>query len=331
MSTRIEGIVDKVSDAEQFSTVEWVLGKGPITNFVQSTVDSKIKANLEFQGKAGLPAKVVRKSRGYCCEWCNNLIGEYDYPDVPPDVYRRHDNCNCIVTYYPGDGRKQNVHTKAWEVEEPEVLEERKTVGLVDAPTGAEREILATAMQDADDAKAPKEFVGDFEQFEELDLTEQEKALSEELLEMSKADDNEHGFVIAENGDIRPCNGEHGRVKMPIFETDGDNVTLLHSHTSEALPSVADLVRMSYKRVSKSVVITINGDTFTIERGYGILPTEDEIRKVVFEIDTEVSKDLTMWPGFYDYTYEEKQYLLLRESFIRVCRHFEWTITGGKI
>ena len=127
MSTRIEGIVDKVSDAEHFSTVEWVLGKGPITNFVQSTVDSKIKANLEFQGKAGLPAKVVRKSRGYCCEWCNSLIGEYEYPDVPPDVYRRHDNCNCIVTYYPGDGRKQNVHTKAWNAEDPVTLGARKT------------------------------------------------------------------------------------------------------------------------------------------------------------------------------------------------------------
>ncbi|CAG7589950.1 hypothetical protein PEPTYR26121_01104 [Peptoniphilus tyrrelliae] len=38
----------------------------------------------------------------------------YEYPDVPKDVYRRHQRCKCTVDYLPGDGRKQDVHTKKW-------------------------------------------------------------------------------------------------------------------------------------------------------------------------------------------------------------------------
>ena len=46
-------------------------------------------------------------------------------------MVRRHDNCDCIVEYYPGDGKKQNVWTKEWKYEkESDKIEERKLQGL---------------------------------------------------------------------------------------------------------------------------------------------------------------------------------------------------------
>ena len=72
------------------------------------------KANTDFQYQAGLSPKVIRISSGNCCEWCDSLEGEYYYPDVPDEVWQRHKNCNCVVEYDPGDGRRQNAHTKEW-------------------------------------------------------------------------------------------------------------------------------------------------------------------------------------------------------------------------
>ena len=130
MSTRTQVILDRVS-SEKFSGVRWILGDGVITNYMQSFVDDTMKRNAEFQSRAGVSPKIVRKSPTKCCPWCDALVGEYKYPDDVPDmVYHRHDNCNCIVEFYPGDGRKQSVwgSPNKWEPAEPEVLKERRKV-----------------------------------------------------------------------------------------------------------------------------------------------------------------------------------------------------------
>ena len=111
---RIEGFINKLSAAENFDEVLWVLGD-PVVNFSQAAVESILKANVDFQGKAGLRPRIIRKATRRCCEWCQALAGEYDYPNVPDDVYHRHERCRCTVDYDPGSGRRQNVHTKQWQ------------------------------------------------------------------------------------------------------------------------------------------------------------------------------------------------------------------------
>ena len=110
---RVQGIIDKVSNAEMYDDVAWVLGD-PVVNLCQSAVDAVLKANVEFQGGVGLRPRIIRRAERKCCKWCRGLAGVYDYPMVPDDVYRRHERCRCIVDYDPGDGRRQNVHTKQW-------------------------------------------------------------------------------------------------------------------------------------------------------------------------------------------------------------------------
>lgn len=126
---RIDGLVNKIS-GKPIDDVMWLLGE-PIINFSQNIVDETIRQNVDFQGRAGLRPKVIRKAERKCCSWCRNLAGEYDYPDIPHDVYRRHENCRCVVEYDPGDGRRQNVHTKRWTSQgERDMIEERKRLGL---------------------------------------------------------------------------------------------------------------------------------------------------------------------------------------------------------
>lgn len=111
--SRINGIISRLVEAERFDDIAWILG-APVVNYSMAVADETMKRNVEFQGGAGLKPVLIRKAPRKCCEWCENLAGMYKYPDVPEDVYRRHENCRCTVEYDPGTGRKQNVHTKQW-------------------------------------------------------------------------------------------------------------------------------------------------------------------------------------------------------------------------
>lgn len=108
---RVDGLVNRLSSEVDFEKVSWLL-KEPIVNFTQSIVDDSIKTNADFHAKAGLTPKVVRKESGNCCKWCRAVVGVYNYPDVPKDVWRRHNRCRCTVDYHPGNGKKQNAHSK---------------------------------------------------------------------------------------------------------------------------------------------------------------------------------------------------------------------------
>lgn len=127
---RIDGLVNRLASEESFDDVKWLLDD-PIVNFSQSIVDDSIRKNAEFHHKVGLSPKIVRRVVGHPCKWCKSLEGSYNYPEVPKDIYRRHGNCRCTVDYHPGNGKKQNVHTKRWaESKKSAKIEILKGVGL---------------------------------------------------------------------------------------------------------------------------------------------------------------------------------------------------------
>lgn len=82
-----------------------------LTNASQSIVEDDIKETIEQRTKAGLKNKIIRVSSGYCCKWCDKLAGEYDADNAPDDIYRRHDNCTCVVLFKSEKGY-ENVHKK---------------------------------------------------------------------------------------------------------------------------------------------------------------------------------------------------------------------------
>ena len=127
---RVNGLVNKISAAEDFDSVKWVLGE-PVVNFSQSVVDDVIKANVDFHAKSGLRPRINRTLVGHACDWCRSLAGSFDYYDLPDDIYRRHERCKCIVEYNPGDGRKQNVWSKTWtDPHKDQKIQARKNINL---------------------------------------------------------------------------------------------------------------------------------------------------------------------------------------------------------
>lgn len=105
---RIKGIIEKIVATPKFDDAKWVLGE-PVINYSQNVVAETIEANADFHYNSGVVGRIVRKSSGGCCEWCTQLVGTYVYPDVPKDVYRRHDFCRCTVDYKL-DGKTTNIH-----------------------------------------------------------------------------------------------------------------------------------------------------------------------------------------------------------------------------
>ena len=108
---RATGLINKISSYDSYEKAEWLTGE-PVVNYTQSAVEDTIRTNADAHFKAGLSPKIKRIATGNCCKWCRSLAGTYDYP-VPREIYRRHENCRCLVLYDPGDGKVQNAHTKA--------------------------------------------------------------------------------------------------------------------------------------------------------------------------------------------------------------------------
>lgn len=110
---RVSTVIGAASNAEN---AEQALRRmsSPTENITASFHTDYIKKNVEFRSKAGLNCYIERTTDGKCCDWCTKLAGKYRYPDeVPKDVYRRHDNCTCDVSYVSEKGR-QNVYSKRW-------------------------------------------------------------------------------------------------------------------------------------------------------------------------------------------------------------------------
>lgn len=126
---RVDGIIKRLVEEDNFDNVAWVLD-APVRNITQSFADDYVKANADFQARAGLDPKISRIVTTPCCKWCSDLAGTYTYGEHPEDIFRRHENCDCLVIYEPGDGRMQNSHTKKWlDNENARKIEERKQIG----------------------------------------------------------------------------------------------------------------------------------------------------------------------------------------------------------
>ncbi len=111
---RAESIINRITHESKFDDVSWILAE-PVVNFTHSVVDETIQANANFQGESGLYPTITRIVHGSnACDWCKSLAGTYKYPNIPEDVYRRHDRCRCTVEYSVDDVRKQNIWTKEW-------------------------------------------------------------------------------------------------------------------------------------------------------------------------------------------------------------------------
>lgn len=286
---RIAGIVKHVTDAED-SRQAAMRAQADVENYDRHIVDSSIQNNADFQYSAGLQPKIVRTGEATMCEWCAQLVGVYKYPDVPQEVYQRHANCNCEITFEPADGRRgrQNVHTKQWNDDtNPKRIEYRKnTQGLQnDRDPGriALREKQAFAEQSRfkpgpDERAIVSDVVGtETYGLRMRRLGENERTTSIMTHEARTTLWHRNGYEFEDLIFINPETGEHKaqrkqNAEQQVGPTDEmkkmvlDNprsIIAMHNHPHSMLPSMADL-KMA-QRYKYGVVLCHDGTVIKYE------------------------------------------------------------------
>ena len=72
--------------------------KAPVVNTAMSMHDDYIRVNAKLRNDLGLKPIIQRFGTG-CCAWCAAVAGKWRFGEQPDDVFRRHDNCDCVIIY----------------------------------------------------------------------------------------------------------------------------------------------------------------------------------------------------------------------------------------
>lgn len=111
-----DGICDETADYETIMRRM----ESPVVNAVRSFNDDFIEANASLRDERGFLSYIERIAEPGCCKWCTEMAGKWRYGTEPSDVYMRHDNCECTVTFYTEKrGYSQNVHSRVKQTFEP--------------------------------------------------------------------------------------------------------------------------------------------------------------------------------------------------------------------
>jgi len=88
-------------------------------NITNSFHDDFIEENARFRSRAGLKVYVERRTSGKCCPWCTEVAGRYLMSEQPEGLFRRHDNCDCVIIYdgkvLRGQVGSSGKRTRTWE------------------------------------------------------------------------------------------------------------------------------------------------------------------------------------------------------------------------
>lgn len=94
----------------------------PVANVNMSFHDDYMKENAKIRAKLGFKCYLNRIAAAGCCKWCTDIAGRYVYGDQPDDVFHRHDNCGCTVTFENGRERQDVWSKRTWQASPLEVM-----------------------------------------------------------------------------------------------------------------------------------------------------------------------------------------------------------------
>ena len=84
-------------------------------NVAVSFHDDFVDENASLRSDAGYECYITRVVGGASCPWCSGMAGRYRNDEKPEDMFRRHDNCTCIVTFEQGAFRQDVWSKRSWE------------------------------------------------------------------------------------------------------------------------------------------------------------------------------------------------------------------------
>lgn len=317
--------------------------KAPVVNVSMSFHDDYIKENARIRAKLGFKCYLNRVAAAGCCKWCTDIAGRYVYGDQPDDVFHRHDNCGCTVTYEHGRERQDVWSKRTWQASPLEVMRngfqparnspaqaakinENAQDGLTLA---GERDIIRAADSGSiyhEITKESIERVPLLEVFGDEQKNRRYQEANKALLR--EAQKYEPGVEVSRvyDADMRPIEGFEyrvGSVGGSTISYPGVPFHGFHNHGSDETFSLTDLIGFASADDMLSVTATGNrGSIYLVKRtkssdseGYKQFLTDKytepfcKIKNT--DITIKMTKDKSTWDAFYKgLTASEKEHFM---------------------
>lgn len=98
----------------------------PVANVNMSYHDKFMEENARIRARLGMKPTITRYGSG-CCKWCSEVAGRYSFGEQPKDIFRRHDNCDCVIIYdtqvLRGAKTEDGGRSKTWQEVDPSDLQ----------------------------------------------------------------------------------------------------------------------------------------------------------------------------------------------------------------
>ena len=224
----------------------------PVSNMCHAFYDQYVEANVKFRSRAGMKTLIIRRQLGKCCKWCADLAGIYEYGDHPNDVFRRHDNCKCMVTYKDEDGYTDVWSKKKFQSQKEARLEKEKILNI---SSNLEKDLFSKSLPLRPDGSIiniyKQKYVGHFSVSksnsngrtlrEELGYIHKDKIKEavEYYKNVIRNKSVEHAIVIEQDGKVIHYKGVKDNVDL--FDCNLDGAHVLHNHPiSEGIVSFGE-------------------------------------------------------------------------------------------
>ena len=142
---RVQQIAHSLMDPTVVAATIERRARAPVATAARSFHDDYIRENASVRTDLGFKCYLHRIAATGCCPWCTDIAGRYVYGDHPDDVFRRHDNCSCTVTFENGRQRQDVWSKKTWDAHDPEEVERLAQEPVVNSQERA-REIEENAV-----------------------------------------------------------------------------------------------------------------------------------------------------------------------------------------
>ncbi len=220
----------------------------PVATVAKSFHDDYIKTNAKLRNDLGLKP-VIQRYGTDCCPWCSAVAGKYRFGEQPEDIFRRHDNCDCVIIYDTQVLRGQETdsgRSKTWEEVDPKEVAAQGFQPTVNTPDAArklqenavsgltlsgERDIMTGRGSGTGSAS---ETVHYSERIGKLN-PDDKKAVAASLAEFErkyKDSSIEHCRVITKNGEVYEVHGDRYTVDTSLLGNLMNGSTNEHNHVT---------------------------------------------------------------------------------------------------
>ncbi len=269
-------------------------------NVAISFHDDFVDENAAFRSDAGYECYITRVVGGASCPWCSGMAGRYKYEEMPGDMFRRHDNCTCTVTFEQGTFRQDVWSPRSWEApktgavapppkvfsqEEADRLEQERLSeyrGLTDFSTKPGKNDLAIANMEYINSEAfAEKFKGKYanEKVESAVIS----ACRQVVKNRDGTNYEEAFFIDAKTGKTvsyiksKKENGVNMPDKLKDYLTSAKekSIIMIHNHPNSSPLSTDDYVTSTkYASLFEVIASGHNGDVYAFRDTFGTEGTE---------------------------------------------------------